>query len=459
MGAIVSGAVLFAALGAGIGIDSTLQEVDQGLESRQATPVAAEVDIRRALPISTNRPIFGVSHRLRTCQVALPEGMPPGVDFNGQVLLADTNEVLWQVGGDEPTVPASVLKLVTANAALEVLGPNYRFTTRVVDGVSPGELWIVGGGDPTLSRTSSNYATYYVSPPRLSELVDQVHSRSDREVVTLGVDIGRYDGYPQWNETWRPNAATLGFVTPVTPLMVDGGRLSPAGRLSSRTTDPTAQAVSAFTGAWGEATGSREVEVVFGEAPEDTRVVAEVQSQPVSVLIDQMLRDSDNQIAEALIREVAVVAGVGSIDEAARLGLPGTWADSADFFAEDGSGLSTNNRMSAGAATAVLHDMVASDDGEVVMASLAVPGESGSLQRRVGSLGEAAKFVVGKTGSLVGVRSLAGIIDGDDDLFFSVFVSGRGVDDSTRSDIDALVEQFYLCGENLAHFVPTDQGE
>jgi D-alanyl-D-alanine carboxypeptidase/D-alanyl-D-alanine-endopeptidase (penicillin-binding protein 4) len=385
--------------------------------------------------------------------------MPPGVDFYGQVLLTGNNEVLWSVGDDVATVPASVLKLVTANAALEVLGPHYRFTTRVVEGVSSGELWLVGGGDPTLSRTSPTEATYHLSPPRLSELVDQALSLPDREVTTLGVDISRYDGFPQWNETWRANAAVLGFVTPVTALMVDGGRLSPAGRLSARSTDPAAQAVSAFTGAWGEVTGPWEVEVVFGEAPEGARVVAEVQSQPVSVLIEQMLRDSDNQIAEALIREVAVVAGVGTIDEAARFGLPDNWADSDDFFAEDGSGLSTKNRMSAGAATAVLQNMVASDDGDGVTASLAVPGESGSLQRRVGSLGEAAQFVVGKTGSLVGVRSLAGVINGDDVLIFSVFVSGRGVDDSTRDDIDALVEQFYLCGENLAHFVPTDKGE
>ena len=378
----------------------------------------------------------------------------------GQVLLARSGEVLWAVGDETPTIPASVLKLVTARAALDILGPDYRFVTQVREGSSPDQVWLVGGGDPTLSRMSSPADPYYVSPPRISDLVDQVMgSPAIAGVTVLGVDTSRYDSFPQWDDTWRQNAAGLGFVTPVTALMVDGGRLDPAGRLSPRTEDPISQAVAAFTGAWGQATGSWDVEILSGRAPEGAQVLAEVVSQPVSVLIGQMLRDSDNQIAEALIREVAVVAGVGSIDEAARFGLPDASVDSDGFFADDGSGLSQNNRMTAGMATAVLAQMMASDESNLVTASLAVPGEAGSLLQRVTSFGEAAESVRAKTGSLVGVRSLAGIIDGPDDLIFSVFITGRAVDDATRDDIDALVEQFYSCGENLAHLVPTDSGE
>jgi D-alanyl-D-alanine carboxypeptidase len=60
--------------------------------------------------------------------------------------------------------------------------------------------------------------------------------------------------------------------------------------------------------------------------------------------------------------------------------------------------------------------------------------------------------VSAKTGSIEGVRSLAGYITAADGetLTFSLNVSGPGVSDAQRSEIDELVEKLYLCGENLS---------
>ena len=411
--------------------------------------------------VEPQAPLATAPSRLRTCTVDLPDSLPSGADIFAQVSLGGSGEVLWSVEGDAPTVPASVLKLVTARAALAVLGPDYRFVTRIYEGVSPGELWLVGGGDPTLSRTLLGSTTYYTDPPRVEELARQVGDYQERTgvmVTSLGVDTSHFDAYPQWNDTWRINSAQLGFVTPVTSFMADGGRQNPAGRLSPRVTDPVSQATSALVQAIGEETGSWGIELTSGSAPSATRVVAEVSSQPVSVLIDQMIRDSDNQIAEALLREVAVVSSVGTLDAAARLGLPESFADSEDFFAEDGSGLSQNNRVSPEMVTALLQTLVTEESGEPIVSSLAIPGEPGSLLRREASFGEASDDVAAKTGSLVGVRSLAGVIDGPEPLVFSVFVVGQRVGDTTRDDIDFLVSEFHRCGENLAHLVPTGSG-
>src|SRR5215467_11930220 len=63
----------------------------------------------------------------------------------------DTGAVLFSRQAGSPFVPASNAKLLTAVAALSVLGPSARFTTRVVTGAKPGSLTLAGGGDPTLA--------------------------------------------------------------------------------------------------------------------------------------------------------------------------------------------------------------------------------------------------------------------------------------------------------------------
>jgi D-alanyl-D-alanine carboxypeptidase/D-alanyl-D-alanine-endopeptidase (penicillin-binding protein 4) len=399
--------------------------------------------------------------RIRTCQVEPGEG---DFDIAGSVILPATGEVLWEVGAEDPVVPASVLKLVTASAALRVLGPDFRFTTRVVEGFSPGEVWLVGGGDPTLSRTRSGATTYYTDPARVSDLVEQIilaagDTRSSEAFSRVGIDTSRYDAFPTWNDTWRPNAAALGFVAPVTALMVDGGRLAPGERLAQRTTDPVGQATTAFMRQLGETTGFWRSEVVQGVAPSGGRVLAEVTSPPLSVLVDQMIRDSDNQIAEALIREVAVALSVTDVDEAAREGLALDTPDRGLFFADDGSGLSQRNTMTSAMATAVMADLVGDVDRAIIVDALPTPGDQGSLLRRFSDVPDLWADISGKTGSLSGVRSLAGVINADEVLVYSVFVTGPRVDDASRDVIDNLVARFYTCGENLAHWVPTEPGD
>ena len=403
--------------------------------------------------------------RLRTCQVDPLVGLPPGVEVVGSVALANTGEVLWEVGAESPVVPASVLKLVTARAALRVLGPEFRFTTSIVEGRQPGEIWLVGGGDPTLTRTRAEATTYYTDPAYLGDLASQaVAARAGipapEAFARLGVDTSRYDSFPEWNDTWRPNAAALGFVAPVTALMVDGGRITPAERLSPRSTDPIGQATTEFRRAMSEASGFWRIEVVTGRAPVGAAVIAEVSSPPLSVLVDQMIRDSDNQIAEALIREVALALSVDSFDVAAREAFDtSVFEIMPRFYADDGSGLSQENVMTPAFATQFLVDLLTDSDSAAIVDALPRPGEPGSLVRRFAGYDDSWSEISGKTGSLMGVRSLAGVIDGNDPLAYSVFVTGPRVDDQSRTVIDRLVAEFYECGENLAHWSPTEPGE
>ena len=76
------------------------------------------------------------------------------------VVDAETGKPLFARDADRPMVPASNLKVLTALAALEALGPTHRFTTRVLadapldaDGVVDW-LYLQGGGDPSLTSES-----------------------------------------------------------------------------------------------------------------------------------------------------------------------------------------------------------------------------------------------------------------------------------------------------------------
>src|SRR5208282_3117455 len=87
------------------------------------------------------------------------------------VLVADpaTGQVLLSEQGGRPSTPASTTKIVTAAAALAVLGPDYRFTTRVVHGATSDSVILVGGGDPTLA-VNAFPAQDYPRPATLADL-------------------------------------------------------------------------------------------------------------------------------------------------------------------------------------------------------------------------------------------------------------------------------------------------
>jgi len=423
----------------------------------------AEIHTTRDVPVDI--PAATDPLRLRSCLVEAPPMTLGGWEMTAMVGLASTGEELWSMEPDRLVAPASVLKLVTAQAALAVLGPDFRFRTEVVEGAEPGEWWLVGGGDPTLSRTARNERTYYRDPARLIDLAEGlrdngVNGPGGSPVTRLGIDNSRYAAFADWDETWRPNAWNFGFVAPVSALMTDGARVAPSVRLAARSNDPVGQTTDAFVQAVTTVTGSTPVETIRGVAPSGGRVVAFVESPALPVLLDQMIRDSDNQIAEALIREVALALDQTSIDEALRAGLPDSPELLSGFVGVDGSGLSTANAMSARLAVAVIAQVMESEWADAIVSVLARPGEPGSLVQRFRGLpDETTGSIRGKTGSLDQVRSLAGVIEGDDTLVFAVFVSGPAVDDRARDLIDSLVTQFHSCGENLAPHSPQQPGE
>lgn len=99
-------------------------------------------------------------HHLAEIRPQTPEALIAAAKLGGEVgyivVEAESGRVLESSAADRPMPPASVAKTLTATYALEVLGQDYRFVTKVIgtgpvsNGIVQGDLVLVGGGDPTL---------------------------------------------------------------------------------------------------------------------------------------------------------------------------------------------------------------------------------------------------------------------------------------------------------------------
>lgn len=392
--------------------------------------------------------------RIRTCSIAIDAGMG---ELTGAVTETQSGELLWTRAAEDPVSPASVQKILTATAAWRVLGEDFRFVTTVTADAD-GHLWLVGGGDPTLTRAPvSNYYDSESSLPALAQLtIDGLRERGLSSPDTLHVDASRYEAFREWDESWRSGSWALGYVAPVTSLMVDGDRDNPQLRLGARSADPTSRARNWFS----EALAQRGmIFAAFGaQSPAQGDEVARVESAPLPDLLRIMLEDSDNSLAEALAREVALASGTTDISSALFDAAGISEDDREGLLLRDGSGLSPLNQLSASLVIQLLSEWATIPELAPLIEDLPIAGETGSLQRRFGSDSIARGVVRAKTGSIAGVRSLAGVFEdrGGHSIVFALNLSGSRVSDRDRDSLDALTEAIYDCGENLAHWEKAD---
>ncbi|MDQ3735784.1 MAG: D-alanyl-D-alanine carboxypeptidase/D-alanyl-D-alanine-endopeptidase [Actinomycetota bacterium] len=318
-------------------------------------------------------------------------------------------QILFDSGGDQPTTPASNLKLLTAFAALTTLDPGLRLQTRVVVGEAPGQIVLVGGGDPTLSRTAPSLS--YPEAATVIDLAEQVLDKSGGQITAIVVDGSLYTG-PTVSPEWRTGDAPSTYAAPITAAMVDGGRSSAGSRSRSSTPDLDAGAALAA------ALGLPDLPVIAGVAPPTAELIAEVDSAPVSRLVETMLAFSDNMVAESLARQVAIARGksadfagaAAAVSEAvAAAGL-----DVTGMQILDGSGLAAQNSVTPKLLTDLLR-AVAIEDADprlaAIASGLAVAGYDGTLfERYAGGPAVGAGSVRAKSGTLNGVNALSGYV-------------------------------------------------
>jgi D-alanyl-D-alanine carboxypeptidase/D-alanyl-D-alanine-endopeptidase (penicillin-binding protein 4) len=378
----------------------------------------------------------------------------------GQVLLSDH--------GAQPATPASTTKLATALASLALLGGGARFTTRVVAGAAPGSVILVGGGDPTLA-VSPFPVRDYPRPATLASLAAataKTLKADGRDAVSLGYDTSLYTG-PSLAPSWPGGYVSGGDVTPIVPLEVDQGRLTAAGRPEDsddpynnnpRTTDPAGMATSSFA-ALLTADGIRITGPPAAQAaPAGAQVVASVVSPPLSAIVEQMLEESNNVIAENLARHLALAIGepasFGGAAAAVTRELGQLGITSGIRFV-DGSGLSPADLISPDALVRMLELAITTPRLRPLLAGLPVAGFSGTLsagQSVFSGIGGAALGSVrAKTGNLGTVAALAGLVYDKSGrvlvfAFMADAVPSAGLLQDAAQDIDKAASALAGCG-------------
>jgi D-alanyl-D-alanine carboxypeptidase/D-alanyl-D-alanine-endopeptidase (penicillin-binding protein 4) len=391
---------------------------------------------------------------------------------------------------DRTLNPASNNKLLTAIAAVELLGGDYRFETRVLR--EGDTLYVVGEGDPSLQLedlaglvaraaadddagsvrhivvddsffTARRFGPGYdTDGPGFS--YEAPSGALSLQFNTVEIQVGPDAPDQPANVSVTPTCGHLRVVNEATTGRGDDldiethaedgmtvvhvrGRIRSHARpvrIRRRITDPGLFFASTFADRYAAMTHAEPLDVARGVAPSDARVVARHDSAPLTEVLQSALLYSNNFTTEQVLRTLGARHGATAGDWAnGRATLLAFWravglpADTLTF--ENGSGYSRRGRVSADALVRLLALTARpGSDAAALVEVLPAPGEHGTLRRR---LGRARGRVRAKTGTLRGASALSGIVQGDDGhpYGFSILVNGPISGDRSRRLQDRLV--------------------
>lgn len=375
--------------------------------------------------------------------------------LTGSVIDPATGRTLWSKGADKPRTPASTTKMLTTAAALLTLDPGMRIPTTVVAGREPGTVILVAHGDVTLSSLPKGETSIYPHAARLDKLVAEVERATGGKVDEVALDLTAYAGdttAPGWDPVDVPK-----YTAAAVPAMLDGGRKDPRANHSERVDNPTGVLVSEFA----DRLGADVAENSTVHAPKDARVLGRVRSAPLTTLVRNCLLLSDNVLADALARQVAMAEGkkpsFAGAAKAIRQVLARSGFDVRGLRLFDGSGLSEKNKVPAGLLANLLSVAAApagSGDPRTaklrpMLAGLPVAGGTGTLAARYDeeSSNAGRGWVHAKTGTLTEVNALAGtVLDSDGHVLVFAFMSSGTPASQARPALDALAADLRTCG-------------
>lgn len=359
--------------------------------------------------------------------------------FSGLVIDETSGKAVWNHAAASALMPASNAKLATATAALTVLGPNHRFSTRAL--YSDGVVTLVGGGDRLLSTAD------------LTSMAADVVSRlqyAGVKSVQVQVDDSLFPE-PTLAQGWDPSYY-IDVIPPVRALSVD----------EDFTQDTSLDAGQVFakqlTAKGLTVTGSITRGTVH---PGQAVPVASHLSPTVADTVHRMLKKSDAQIAESLLRMTALRTGRHATFEAGAEVVTEVLRNYGisleNFRLYDGSGLSRDDRISAETVTQTLetdadprYRMIL----QPVIDGLPVAGEAGAtLDTALDRFDTpeskcAVGKVMAKTGTLTGAIALSGLTRGSDGQWkiFSFIENGSTAPTpSIRHAVDGLAATVNGC--------------
>jgi D-alanyl-D-alanine carboxypeptidase/D-alanyl-D-alanine-endopeptidase (penicillin-binding protein 4) len=391
-------------------------------------------DASGVLPLSTDAPIPVAADVSRLLDATLkPDGAG---SISGVVMDASTGKVLFDRDANANRIPASNMKLLTAVASLKALGPESRFTTRVLASDNPSTVVLTGGGDVLLGAAASDPAAVMGRAGLASLAADTAAALAQAGVkgpVTVQVDDSLFTGSPL-NPAWSLDDVAAGETAPLFALALNSGRYSANVLTGPRPQDSAVTTAQAFAEQLASAGVAVSPGVERGKGL-PAKVLAAAESATVSEQVDLMLETSDNFLAEALGRMTAGASGKDATYDGAtaavrqRLGELGIATDSMQLA--DVSGLALENQVSARQFAEVVRAITSGPELALRTAldGFPVAGLTGTLDDRYVDAGtaEGAGLVRAKTGTLNTVIALSGyVVDADGRLLVFSFI-GNGL--------------------------------
>lgn len=344
---------------------------------------------------------------------------------------AATGKLLAEHDSSKATTPASVTKMASAYAITHSKLPlSQRLTTKAL--LSGNTLTLVAGGDMTLAKGAGD-VNKVAGHAGLGDLAQQTAAALKKQginKVTLNTNTAYAHG-PDVAPHWGQDVLDWGFTARITTLALADDR---ADNRNPAAENPTKNAADAYIAALKK----QGINATYGKnltnAPTGTQVGA-VQSAPVLDLVGLALQDSDNAMIESLTRQAAVRDGVKT-DPAS----VGAWVvqqvkkqgiNTDGMKLADASGLSVGTTLPVRILGEMMSRGTSGKDPEYakVLSHLPVSAWNGTLHNRFlrDESTAADGLVRAKTGSLVGVSSLAGtlVTKGNRQLVFAITTNGQ----------------------------------
>jgi D-alanyl-D-alanine carboxypeptidase/D-alanyl-D-alanine-endopeptidase (penicillin-binding protein 4) len=457
-----------------------------------------------ALALLVALPAFAVRGLPASVTQALRDAAVPQTAVSALVEPVDAGPALIAHQPRVPMNPASVMKLVTSFAALDMLGPAFRFHTDVLtageiqEGVLKGDLVIRGGGDPKLTYERAWQLAHALRSRGLREIQGDIVI--DRGYFAPGAfDPGRFDNEPRRGYNVGADAFLLNFQAVQFTFIPDGAAArvigepdlpnveiasrvkltnEPCGwwrrdikydvqqngllalvtfsgtmgadcgekRFTLSVLDSAAYTESLLRWVWSEAGGKLTGKVRAGTAPADAKLFYRADSEPLAVLVRDMNKYSNNVMARQLFLALSAERGGGGTQAASaaivREWLASRGIDATNLAIENGSGLSRDDRLDAAMLASLLRAAWSSAVMPELVASLPIFAVDGTLKLRpaTGAAGHAHL----KGGTLNGVQSAAGFVtDAHGKRWIVVMIANHPNANAAQPAIDALVEWVY----------------
>jgi D-alanyl-D-alanine carboxypeptidase/D-alanyl-D-alanine-endopeptidase (penicillin-binding protein 4) len=363
----------------------------------------------------------------------------------GVAVVADDGTSIVDLHGDRAMTPASTMKLLVGSSSLLTLGKDDRLATSFESLRAPGadgdlnDVWLVGGGDPVLVRDD------------LVRAVATLRRDGVKKIADLVVDVSAFDG-PEQNPDWSADDDQYDYAAGTSALsldwdvrkdVVDGGTVY-------RPVHDIPAYVGAVTKHLLESAGIDVDHLRFDPAPLAAMTLWQHRSPTIDELVTQMFLESDNHIAEQLLRALGADDGVGTTQSGARverrvlgeLGVPTT-----GLRIVDGSGLATQDRVSPMLLATLLTRVASLQIGPTFVRTLPRAGIEGTV--RYHHLTDAAGRVRAKSGHIEGVNALAGYVQTRNHgrVAFAFIVN-----EPTDVDDDAVQHVYDLALDQIAQF-------